>query len=74
MKECMILQDLFPLYREGLLQEETVSILEEHFLECKKCKVQYEKYCAEKLLAETEEKKTESEKDILILTKSWLRS
>ena len=63
MKECMVLRDLFPLYREGLLQDETVAIMEEHFLECKECKASYEKYRQEMVDDEIEEKQEEEEKD-----------
>ena len=67
MKECLILRDLFPLYREGLLQEETAAIMEEHFLKCKECKTRYEKYCQEQLSNEMNGNQEEKEKDKKIL-------
>lgn len=63
MKECMVLRDLFPLYREGLLRDDTAAIMEEHLLECKACKISYGKYCQEKLKDEIKGNQEEEEKD-----------
>lgn len=35
--KCNIVQDLLPLYAEGLCAEETARELEQHFAECKEC-------------------------------------
>lgn len=36
--ECTIVQDLFPLYEEDLLQLETKQFIEEHLKSCQKCR------------------------------------
>lgn len=37
-KECPIIQDLFPLYEEDLLQLETKQFVEEHLKSCQECR------------------------------------
>lgn len=37
-KDCSIAEDLMPLYNEGLLQDETVSWLEDHLKTCENCR------------------------------------
>ncbi|MBS4206928.1 zf-HC2 domain-containing protein [Bacillus sp. FJAT-50079] len=37
-KDCSIVEDLLPLYHEGLLQDETVSWVDEHFKKCDHCR------------------------------------
>ena len=63
MKECMILKDLFPLYQEELLQEETTKILREHMEECPNCKVGYEQFCQGKKEKEEREEEEEIKKE-----------
>ena len=36
-KHCSIIEDLLPLYNEGLLQEETIDYVESHFKNCADC-------------------------------------
>lgn len=36
-KDCFIIEDLLPLYNEGLLQDETVEWLELHLDDCQNC-------------------------------------
>ena len=59
----MVLRDLFPLYRERLLQEETLVIMKKHLEGCKECKANYEKYCQKMQRDELEERQQEREKD-----------
>ncbi len=35
---CKIVQDLLPLYKEGLVSEETASFIKAHIEECEKCR------------------------------------
>src|SRR5699024_5145673 len=37
-KDCYIVEDLLPLYVEGLLQDETTEWLEKHLEQCESCK------------------------------------
>lgn len=38
MNNCNIVRDLLPLYREGLLSEDSISFVENHLIECDDCK------------------------------------
>ena len=68
----MILRDLFPLYRENLLQEETASIMEEHFQGCSECKIRYEQYVQEQQYDELLRKQqTQKDKRILKLFRNY---
>lgn len=35
--ECEVIQDLLPLYKDGVCSEETTKVVEEHLSECPKC-------------------------------------
>ena len=37
MKQCTIIEDLYPLYEEGLVHEQTVTFIEEHLKSCSQC-------------------------------------
>lgn len=42
---CCVIQDLLPLFHDGVCSEETAEIVQEHLGECEDCRVQYEKIC-----------------------------
>ncbi len=39
MKECKIVEDLLPLYKEKLLSKESIEFVEKHLTECEDCKI-----------------------------------
>lgn len=43
MKNCNIVQDLLPLYEEGLLSEESVAFVNDHLETCESCKKKWER-------------------------------
>jgi hypothetical protein len=53
---CKIVEDLLPLYMEGLVNEENNKLVEEHLLTCDKCKQMYDEM-KKGLVVETAEAK-----------------
>lgn len=41
MKDCAIVEDLYPLYEEGLVQDQTAAFVEEHLHICEKCREKF---------------------------------
>ena len=41
MLSCKIIEDLLPLYEEGICSEETRDAVEKHLSECEKCRKLY---------------------------------
>ena len=41
-RECAIVQDLLVLYEDGMLQEESMQMIEEHIRGCEECMKIYE--------------------------------
>ena len=37
MSQCTIIEDLYPLYEEGLVHEDTATFIEEHLKDCSQC-------------------------------------
>ena len=42
---CCVIQDLLPLFHDGVCSEGSADIVREHLGECEDCRVQYEKIC-----------------------------
>lgn len=42
MKNCNVIQDLIPLYAEGLTNEDSTALVEQHLTECSECQSYYE--------------------------------
>lgn len=40
--KCFLIRDLLPFYAEGKVSKETRQLIEEHFIECEKCRQLYE--------------------------------
>ncbi len=55
--ECAVVNDLLPLYCDGVVSERTAEILDEHLKECESCKAELEKI---KELLPAEEEKTDT--------------
>lgn len=65
--QCKIVEDLLPLYTEGMCSEETQIYLEEHIAACASCrekKRNYEKNIEDMIQAEQQERMEEAEKEI----------
>ncbi len=75
MKDCVLIKDLFPLYKEELLKEEAAKILKVHFKECENCRKGYERYCKKEQEKEEIIRKKQEEKDrgFLKLLRSYRR-
>lgn len=43
MNNCGVVQDLIPLYVEGLANEDSVALVEQHVAECQECRSYYER-------------------------------
>ncbi len=41
---CAVINDLLPLYHDGVVSEETKAIIEEHLKDCKDCKEEYDDF------------------------------
>ncbi len=41
-ERCALVQELLPLYQEGLVSEQSQKIIEEHLVTCNACQVEYE--------------------------------
>ncbi len=42
--DCKIVEDLLPLYYDGVVNDTTKNAVEDHLNDCDKCKAEYEKY------------------------------
>lgn len=65
--QCKIVEDLLPLYTEGMCSEETQAYVENHMAECESCReknMNYEENIEEMIQAEQQERKEETEKEI----------
>lgn len=65
--QCKIVEDLLPLYTEGMCSEETRAYVEKHMAECESCReksINYGKNIEEVIQAEQQERKKETEKEI----------
>lgn len=62
-KDCYIVEDLLPLYVEGLLQDETAKWLEKHLEQCESCKEIAE--MTEKPLVEVSSQPTQSNEKMI---------
>lgn len=75
-KQCDIVQDLLPLYAEGMLSDGSKSFVEEHLAICDECRQradQYNKNANEELLSNEEIKRNIDESIPLKRTKRSLR-
>lgn len=45
--DCKIIEDLLPLYYDGVVNDITKNAVEDHLTDCEKCKKEYEKYSRE---------------------------
>lgn len=43
---CCLIQDLLPLFHDGVCSEQTAEIVREHLAECEACREEYERLCA----------------------------
>ena len=41
--ECKIIQDILPLYEEGMVSEDTAAFVESHLKKCSQCRAEFEK-------------------------------
>lgn len=65
---CELIQDLIPLYVDGLTSDVTNSYMQEHFLVCAVCQKKYE-MMNQSIASEEEEMKIEEQKEIDYLKK-----
>ena len=65
---CKVIQDLLPLYHDGVASPDTAALVEEHLKDCEACQEVYHKLQEAVDLAlpspEREEQKTESLKKV----------
>jgi len=54
--ECCLIKDLLPLYKEGMVSEETSLRIKEHLENCKDCKEEYESLKEDLILEEIDDK------------------
>ena len=64
--DCKIIEDLLPLYYDGVVNETTKAAVEDHLNDCEKCKKDYEKYSG--VVFSCDEKST-SEEFVLLMKK-----
>ncbi len=67
---CKIINDLLPLYKDGVCSEESKKIIEEHILECTECKLVLKNMQADISMAERKANLKEAEA-IQKLSKKW---
>ena len=65
---CKVIQDLLPLYHDGVASPDTAALVEEHLKDCEACQEEFHKLQEAVDLAlpspEREEQKTESLKKV----------
>ena len=60
---CNMIQDLLPLYHDGVCSQESREIIESHFAECPACKEYYAMMCeADEIIPQPHEENIEQEK------------
>jgi predicted anti-sigma-YlaC factor YlaD len=67
---CKIIEDLLPLYIEGLVNEENNKLIEEHLLTCDKCKSIYDEMKRDLIVEAPDTKLQKIEDKALAITKN----
>ena len=67
---CEVIQDLLPLYFDGVCSKESIELIEEHLKTCDHCKIELE-VAGMPLSIETREENLKEAEDIKGLSKRW---
>ena len=76
---CKLIQDILPLYHDGVCSQESKEIVEQHFSDCEECRKYYDDLCGvdamepdRALNKENEMKKAETFKKTSLIDSSFL--